>query len=199
MILSLLKGRHFKTYWSPTPPSGSTNHAFSFISLSLLHHYSLPLWSLSFNCTPVTLKTGLLTSHPFMPGAQVLYHTELPGACHRSSSAFRSTFCPAFPQKTLPLAPACPLPGPQTWPVLSLLRSSLFTQEQPLILPACYEDSRLPHFLQSRGPFFILSLSSPRQCLLMLPYILILSLSPPVPSTKWQIPDSTNIQVPNIC
>lgn len=156
MILSLLKGRCFKTHWSPTPPSGSTNHAFSSISSPLLHHYSLPLWSLSFNCTPVTLKTGLLTSHPFTSGGQALYHTELPGAPHRPSSAFRSTFCPALRQKTRPLAPACPLPGPQTWPVLSLLHSSLFIQEQPLILPACYEDSSLPHFLQLGAPLFIL-------------------------------------------
>lgn len=150
--MSLLKGRRFKTHWSPTPPSGSTYRAFSFISSRLLHHYSLPLWSLSLNCSPVTLKTGLLTSNFFMPGAQALYHTELLGAPHRPRPVFRLTFCPVFPQKTLPLAPPCPLPGPQTWLVLSLLHSSLFTQEEPFILPACYEDSSLPHFLQSRDP-----------------------------------------------
>lgn len=99
MILSLLKGRHFKTYWSPTPPSGSTNHAFSFISLSLLHHYSLPLWSLSFNCTPVTLKTGLLTSHPFMPGAQVLYTQNCQGLATGPAQPSGQPFALLFPRR----------------------------------------------------------------------------------------------------
>lgn len=67
MIRSLPNCRRLKAQWSSTPPSGSTNHAFSLIS-PLPHHYSLPPCSISFNCTPVTFNTGLLTSHPFMPG-----------------------------------------------------------------------------------------------------------------------------------
>lgn len=182
MIRSLPNCRHFKAHWSPTPPSGSTSHSFSLLSSPTPPHYCRPPWSISFNCTPATLNTGLLTSHSFMPGHRH-YVTQnfqgLPTGPAQPSSLFALLFPKRHFHWLRPVHSSV-LRRDLFFP--SSFHSFLLIQGQPLILSACHKDSSLPHLLQSRGPslFWVSQVLS--SAWLMLPHIPILSVSPPAHS-----------------
>lgn len=136
MIRSLPNCRHFKAQWSPTPPSGSTSHSFSLLSSPPPPHYCLPPWAISFNCTPETLNTDLLTSHYFMPGHRQYVPQNFQGLPTGPAQPPGQLFALLFPKRHfLWLQPVHSSVLRRDLFFPSSFHSFLLIQGQPLILP----------------------------------------------------------------